>query len=99
MPTLWVSFAARKAWLGPIGPAGPAGPGGPAGPAAPAGPATPAGPAGPCGNWPALKSTASSEPFLTLLEDTALLAMSVTFTAPVFSWPVPTLFLASEAAA
>ena len=43
----------------------PLGPAGPAGPVAPAGPAGPWAPVAPRGSWPALKSTARSERFLT----------------------------------
>src|SRR5918996_4604352 len=38
----------------------------------PGGPCGPAGPAGPAGIWPALKSTRSSDPFLTFADVTAL---------------------------
>src|SRR6266566_72466 len=70
----------------PDGSASGNGPAGPAGPAAPGEPADPAGPAGIC---PALKSPASSEPFLTLSE----------VTASFFNCAVPTLLAGSLIAA
>src|SRR5919198_1080773 len=81
--------SAHRMFDEPAAPAGPVGPLAPVAPFGPVEPAGPAGPAGPLGTWPFLKSTLSSEWFLTLLLVTALF----------LSCAVPTLFLGSAVAA
>src|SRR3954466_3176402 len=84
-----------KATAVPFAPSAPGRPGvpsfpcSPCSPCRPCRPCTPCSPCGPFGNCPALKSSAFSEPFLTLDE----------MTASFFSCLVPTLFFGSVARA
>ena len=96
MPTLCVSFAARNALLGPIGPAGPRRRRDRAGGTGDAGPA---GPAAAGRQLAGLEVGRQQRAVLDLGGGHGVAPRSAVFTAPLRIWLVPTLFLASEAAA